>query len=83
MTTNYIATRLPEMKKRRASLTKREKEITPHVVAGKSSKATAELISVSNRTLETHRTSIMKKMGANSLPDLVQKYHVCQKAGLL
>jgi len=74
---------IAEMKKRCASLTKREKEIIPHVVAGLSNRQMAKQLRVSNRTIEVHRSRMMKKMGADSLPDLVRKYEMCQKAGLL
>jgi len=52
-----------------------------HVVAGMSNKNLAELLGVSDRTVEVHRSRGMKKMGAESLPDLVRKYTLCQKAG--
>ena len=74
---------IAEMKTRRASLTKREKEIIPHVVTGLSNRKMAERLGISDRTVEVHRSRIMEKMGAESIPDLVQKYDVCQKAGLL
>jgi FixJ family two-component response regulator len=48
-----------------------------------SNKIVGELLSVCDRTIEVHRAKVMKKMGAKSLPDLVQKYDMCQQAGLL
>ena len=39
-------------------------------------------LGVSDRTIEVHRYRVMKKMGADSLPDLVRKYALCQEAGL-
>ena len=72
-----------ELRKCHASLTEREWEVLKHVVAGKSNRYIAELLSLSNRTIEVHRSRIMKKMEAESIPDLVQKYDICQKAGLL
>lgn len=72
-----------EMKRRSACLTKREKEIMQHVVAGVSNREIAKLLDLSNRTIEVHRSRAMKKMGAESIPDLVQKYDICEMAGLL
>jgi len=70
-----------ELRKCHASLTDREKEVLQHVVAGMSNRHLAELLGVSDRTVEVHRSRGMKKMGAESLPDLVRKYALCQKTG--
>jgi len=74
---------IAELRKCYASLTDREREIMQHVVSGVTNRNLAELLSVSNRTIEVHRSRVMKKMGAKSLPTLVQGYDMCQKAGLL
>jgi len=52
-------------------LTPREREVMKYVVNGSSNKNLAELLGVSNRTIEVHRSRIMAKMGASSLPELV------------
>ena len=65
-----------------ATLTARERQVMQHIVAGLSNKNLAELLCVSDRTIEVHRHRVMKKMGAESLPDLVRKYTLCQEAGL-
>jgi RNA polymerase sigma factor (sigma-70 family) len=75
---NWIA----ELRKRHASLTDREQEVLQHVVAGMSNRHLAELLGVSDRTIEVHRSRVMKKMAADSLPDLVRKYATFQKAAL-
>ncbi len=72
-----------EIKRRYAELTKREQEVMKHVVAGISNGELAKQLGISDRTIEVHRSRIMKKMGADSLPDLVRKYDIGQKAGLL
>jgi FixJ family two-component response regulator len=41
----------------------------------------ADLLGVSDRTIEVHRSRVMKKMGADSLPDLVRKYAMLKKVG--
>ena len=65
-----------------ASLTGRELEVMRYVVAGQSNRSLAEQLGVSDRTIEVHRSRVMKKMGATSLPDLVRKVTLCQAAGL-
>ena len=70
-----------EIRKCHASLTDREKEVLQHVVTGMSNRHLADLLGVSDRTVEVHRSRGMKKMGAESLPDLVRKYALCQKTG--
>jgi len=70
------------LRKRHASLTAREREVMQHVVAGRSNRDLGELLGVCDRTIEVHRARVMKKMGAESLPDLVRKYTMCQKSGM-
>jgi two-component system response regulator FixJ len=71
-----------ELRRCHASLTDRELEVMRYVVAGMSNRGMAEQLGVSDRTIEVHRSRVMKKMGAASLPDLVRKYTLCQEAGL-
>lgn len=52
-------------------LTPREREVMKYIVNGTSNKHLAELLGVSSRTIEVHRSRIMSKMGAGSLPELV------------
>jgi FixJ family two-component response regulator len=73
---------ITELRRSLASLTAREHEVMRHVVAGISNRSLAEELGVSDRTIEVHRSRVMKKMGAASLPDLVRKYALCQQAGL-
>ena len=68
-----------ECRQCRASLTPREREVMQHVVAGMSNKDIAELLALSNRTIEVYRSRGMKKMGAKSIPDLVRKCAICLK----
>jgi len=55
-----------------ASLTPREREVQQMLVAGKSNKAMGSALGTSTRTIENHRASIMNKMAAESLPELVR-----------
>jgi diguanylate cyclase (GGDEF)-like protein len=54
------------------SLTPREREVKKILVAGNANKMIAYMLGTSTRTIETHRASIMEKMDARSLPDLVR-----------
>lgn len=74
--------RTEEIRKRRATLSEREQEVMQHVVAGMSNKDIAELLGLSSRTIEVHRHNLMKKMGAESLVDLVHQYAMCQMDGM-
>ncbi|MGZ3304789.1 MAG: response regulator FixJ [Asticcacaulis sp.] len=53
-------------------LTAREREILTGIVAGLPNKTIAYDLDISPRTVEVHRASIMSKMQAKSLPDLVR-----------
>jgi FixJ family two-component response regulator len=52
-------------------LTPREREVMNLIIAGKSSKEIAAEQAVSFKTVEGHRASIMKKMQAKGMPNLV------------
>jgi DNA-binding NarL/FixJ family response regulator len=53
------------------TLTAREREITQLLAEGKSSKEAACLLNLSTKTVETHRTNIMRKLSLHSIRDLV------------
>ena len=63
-------------------LTPREWEVMQHVVDGMTNRRVAELLGLNERTIEAHRSRMMKKMEAESLPDLVRIYDACLQAGL-
>jgi FixJ family two-component response regulator len=58
-------------------LTRREKEVMGFVVSGHSNKEIAKELDISHRTIDVHRSRIMAKMGANSLPELVNMASLC------
>jgi len=53
-------------------LTHRQHEVMDMVLAGHPSKNIAADLGISQRTVETHRASIMKKTGSKSLPALAR-----------
>ena len=55
-----------------ASLTPRQRQVMTRVVAGQPSKNIAADLAISQRTVENHRASIMRKTGAASLPALAR-----------
>jgi len=55
-----------------ASLTRRQHQIMEMVLAGHPSKNIAVDLGISQRTVENHRASIMKKTGSRSLPALAR-----------
>jgi FixJ family two-component response regulator len=54
------------------TLTKREREILAHVVAGKLNKQIAFDLNIGERTVKAHRASIVRKLNMRSLADLVR-----------
>lgn len=54
------------------ALTEREKQVLRGVVAGLANKSIAYDLDISPRTVEVHRASVMTKMQARSLPELVR-----------
>ena len=61
-----------EAARRMTGLTKRQREILGLVAAGHPNKEIAWRLGVQQRTVESHRAIVMKKMGAKSLADLVR-----------
>ena len=52
------------------ALSSREREITLHVMAGRLNKQIAHEIGIAESTVKVHRTNLMRKMKAHSLPEL-------------
>lgn len=63
---------LAVLEARLASLTPRERQVLPLVVSGLMNKQAAAELGISEITLQIHRSKILKKMKATSLPDLVR-----------
>ncbi len=59
------------LRDRYTSLTRREREVMAWVVSGRLNKQTADKLCIAEITVKVHRRSVMRKMQARSLPDLV------------
>lgn len=64
--------RLAELRTRTETLSPRESEVFERVVTGQANKAIAIDLGISERTVEIHRSRVMKKMMANNLAELVR-----------
>ena len=51
---------------------RREKEVLPHIIAGRLNKQIAADLDVSLKTIKVHRARIMQKLGVRSVADLVR-----------
>jgi FixJ family two-component response regulator len=63
---------LAEVHKAYARLTVRERDVMPLIASGLTNKQSAEKLGIAGITLQIHRGQVMKKMGAQSVPDLVR-----------
>jgi DNA-binding NarL/FixJ family response regulator len=54
------------------SLSEREREILPLIVAGKTSAQIGCMLALSPKTVETYRSRLMHKLGLDNLPNLVK-----------
>jgi FixJ family two-component response regulator len=61
---------LAALRERFDTLSSREREIMLHVVAGRLNKQIANDIGIAESTVKVHRTHLMRKMRAHSLPEL-------------
>lgn len=62
---------LSVLRDRYASLSRREQEVMARVVAGRLNKQVGGELGISEITVKAHRGSLMRKMKASSLPELV------------
>jgi len=80
-----IAFREEYVKKRRIQdridhLTSREKEVLGLIVKSHSNKESAKILNISNRTVDVHRASIMEKMQAENVAELITMVMYCEAA---
>ncbi len=64
---------VPSLDRRlKSRLTAREREIVQLLAEGKANKEVAAALGISVKTAETHRSNIMRKLGAHSMSELVR-----------
>jgi FixJ family two-component response regulator len=68
-----------DLKMKYEFLTPREREVFPLVISGRLNKQIAAELETSETTVKVHRSQLMKKMGADSLADLVR---MAEKLGI-
>jgi FixJ family two-component response regulator len=71
-----------DLRSRYGTLTPREKEIVPYVVAGLLNKQIADRLSISEVTVKIHRRAAMQKLGMRSLAELVREAQTLKIAPL-
>ena len=64
---------LSMIRDRLMSLTPREREVLGYVVGGRLNKQIAATLGTTEKTVKVHRARIMEKMGARSLPQLIEQ----------
>ena len=75
------AAQVAELRKRHSALTQREREIMALVIVGRVNKQIAADLEISEATVKVHRGQIMRKMQAQSLPELVHMGDALKLAG--
>jgi FixJ family two-component response regulator len=70
---------IAELQRRLQKLTPREREVFPLVISGRLNKQIAAEMNASEATVKVHRSQLMRKMEAKSLPDLVR---MAEKLGI-
>lgn len=69
-----------EAEARLAALTPRERRILDAIAAGLGNKAIARQLDLSPRTVEVHRASIMRRVGADSVAELLRWQFIAEQA---
>jgi FixJ family two-component response regulator len=75
----HAAAETEAWKARVASLTPRQREVMEHIVAGQLNKQIAFDLGTGEQNIKLHRAQIMRKMGVDSLADLVR---VAERLGI-
>jgi FixJ family two-component response regulator len=64
--------KLSDLRGRYQELTSREREVMARVVTGMLNKQIADALGITEKTIKVHRGHLMRKMGVNSLAELVR-----------
>ncbi|MEO7762469.1 MAG: response regulator [Casimicrobiaceae bacterium] len=70
-----------EARERYATLSEREREVLSLVVAGLTTKEIGRALTLSPRTVETHRTHLSEKLQSDSLAQLIRRYATLVEEG--
>jgi DNA-binding NarL/FixJ family response regulator len=70
--TALFRTRTGQVRELRTHLTSRETELIQLIAEGNTNKQVASILGISRRTVENHRANIMRKLGFQSLSELVR-----------
>jgi len=70
----FIKALMSDAEPTRAKLSNREKSIARLLVSGLNHQAIAEQLHISEKTVSSHKTNILNRLGLDHLPDLV-RYH--------
>ena len=73
---------LAELRARHDRLTQREREVLGHVATGLLNKQIAGELGLSEITVKLHRSSVMRKMGAQSLAQLIRMVEALERNSL-
>jgi two-component system response regulator NreC len=69
---DYLTQRTDQAQPRSDNLTLREQEVLRLAAEGKTTREIADMLHLSAKTIEKHRSSMMRKLGLQSLPDLIK-----------
>lgn len=72
---------LEDVNRRYEHLTNREKEVLEGIAKGLSNKLIAQKLDLSPKTIEMHRSNLMKRMEADSIADLLRDYFILTQTG--
>ena len=67
-----IDAELQILRERYAKLSEREKQVLAELLAGARNKQAAFALGIAERTVKLHRSRVLKKMGTDSIPELVR-----------
>jgi DNA-binding NarL/FixJ family response regulator len=69
---DYVSSNAYEVSLAEKTLTTREREILQLLAEGKSIKETSEILNISPKTVETHKGSMIRKLGINTIAELTK-----------